>query len=99
MAWAKWIVTVDANSMRPVDDIGRTAPRAILVTHGAEDEIVPVRHAYTLFKAAEEPKELWVVPDAHHVGARDMDPDMYFRKLESFLSQALSRDAASLPTA
>src|SRR5919202_6131845 len=75
MRWAKWIVHVDASRLRPVDVIGRISPRPIMLTHGGLDEIVPVRHAHTLFKAAEEPKELWVVPNAHHVGARDIDPD------------------------
>jgi fermentation-respiration switch protein FrsA (DUF1100 family) len=60
-----------------------------LITHGVLDEIVPVRHAYTLFKAAEEPKELWVVQGAHHVGARDNDPDRYFERVERFLREAL----------
>src|ERR687885_342945 len=92
MHWAKWIVHVDASRLRPVDVIGQISPRPLLITHGGLDEIVPVRHAHTLFKAAEEPKELWVVPDAHHVGARDTDPDGYFTRIERFLRQALSVD-------
>jgi fermentation-respiration switch protein FrsA (DUF1100 family) len=56
-----------------------------------------VRHAYTLFKAAEEPKELWIVPGAHHVGARDSDPDGYFARVSSFLAQALNPAGAALP--
>jgi fermentation-respiration switch protein FrsA (DUF1100 family) len=89
MQWAKVIVHVDASQLRPIDVVGRISPRPILITHGVEDEIVPVRHAYTLFKAAEEPKDLWVVPGAHHVGARDSVPDEYYERIEGFLSQAL----------
>ena len=96
---AKWIMHLDANQLRPVDVIGRISPRPVLLTHGTLDEIVPVRHAHTLFKAAEEPKELWVVPGAHHVEARDLDPDGYFNRVEHFLNEALSPAAALLPTA
>lgn len=96
---AKWMMHLDATQLRPIDEIGRIAPRPILLTHGTLDEIVPVRHAYTLFKAAEEPKELWIVPGAHHVGARDQDPDGYFLKVERFLQQALSPADALLPSA
>jgi len=96
---AKWMIHVDAEQLRPIDVIGRIAPRPILLTHGMLDEIVPVRHAYTLFKAAEEPKELWIVPGAHHVGARDEDPDGYFLKVEQFLREALNPAGALLPTA
>jgi uncharacterized protein len=92
MAWAKWIVNVDATRLRPVDVIGRIAPRPVMITHGLLDEIVPVQQAYTLFKAAEEPKELWVVPGAHHVGARDTQPDEYFERVEAFLRAALTAD-------
>jgi fermentation-respiration switch protein FrsA (DUF1100 family) len=89
IAWARWLVHVDAHELRPVDVVGRIAPRPLLITHGADDEIVPVRHAYTLFKAAEEPKDLWIVPGAHHVGARDTDPEAYFERVEAFLRDAL----------
>lgn len=95
MQWAKWIVHVDAAQLRPIDVIGRIAPRPILITHGVNDEIVPVRHAETLFKAAEEPKDLWIVPEAHHVGARDLDPDGYFSRVEGFLRAALNRSTVA----
>lgn len=100
MHWGRWIANVDATQLRPVDVIGRVTPRPILITHGELDEIVPVRHAHFLFKAAEEPKELWVVPEAHHVGARDLDPDTYFSRVERFLRAALNPNASldALPT-
>jgi dipeptidyl aminopeptidase/acylaminoacyl peptidase len=97
LQWAKWIVHVDASQLRPVDVIARISPRPILLTHGVLDEIVPVRHAHTLFKAAEEPKELWIVPDAHHVGARDLDPEGYFERVERFMRQALSPAGVAHP--
>jgi fermentation-respiration switch protein FrsA (DUF1100 family) len=93
LQWAKWIVHVDAAQLRPIDVIGRIAPRPIFLTHGTSDEIVPLRHAYTLFKAADEPKELWIVPGAHHVGARDDDPDGYYTRVEAFLRATLKPTA------
>lgn len=99
MHWAKWIVHVDATRLRPVDVVGRIAPRPILITHGEMDEIVPVRHAASLFQAADEPKELWLVPGAHHVGARDTDTDGYFTRIEQFFRTALRTESvAVLPT-
>jgi uncharacterized protein len=98
MRWAKWMVNVDASQLRPIDVIGQIAPRPVLIAHGAMDEIVPVRHARTLFQAAGEPKELWIDPDAHHVGARDSDPDGYFVRLERFFSEALSPAVSGRPT-
>jgi fermentation-respiration switch protein FrsA (DUF1100 family) len=87
---ARWIVNVDARQLRPVDVIRDISPRPILITHGGADEIVPAQHARLLFQAAEEPKELWLVPNAGHVGARDNDPDSYFTRVEAFLREALA---------
>jgi uncharacterized protein len=101
MAWAKWIANVDASQLRPVDVIRNIAPRPVLLVHGDLDEIVPVRHAHTLFKAADEPKELWIFAGAHHVGARDIDPEGYFQRLNGFFNDALraGEAVAALPTA
>jgi fermentation-respiration switch protein FrsA (DUF1100 family) len=102
MRWAKWLVNVDASQLRPVDVIGRIAPRPVLIAHGGLDEIVPVQHAHSLFKAAGEPKELWIEPESHHVGARDLDTDGYFVRVENFFRNALSvagpGSASLLPT-
>ena len=87
---ARWIVNVDARQLRPVDAIRAISPRPLLITHGGADEIVPAQHALLLFQAAEEPKELWIVPDVGHVGARDTNPDGYFARVEGFLRQALA---------
>jgi fermentation-respiration switch protein FrsA (DUF1100 family) len=34
--------------------------------HGDQDEYFPVEHARQLYQAANEPKELWVVPGFGH---------------------------------
>jgi fermentation-respiration switch protein FrsA (DUF1100 family) len=95
MRWAKWMVNVDASQLRPIDVIGRVSPRPLLIAHGGQDEIVPVQHAHSLFKAAGEPKELWIEPGAHHVGARDSDTDGYFVRVERFFSAAFNAVGAS----
>jgi len=45
----------------------------ILVIHGDQDEIVPIRHAHTLFKLAKEPKELKIIKGGDH---RFTDPEL-----------------------
>lgn len=51
----------------PVRAIGRIAPRPVLLIHGDQDLTIPMPHARALYAAAQEPKELWVVPGAGHV--------------------------------
>ena len=98
MQWGKWIANVDAAQLRPIDVVGQISPRPVMIAHGALDEIVPVRHAHSLFKAAGEPKELWIEPTAHHVGARDTNTDAYFATVERFLARALNPAFAARPT-
>jgi fermentation-respiration switch protein FrsA (DUF1100 family) len=38
----------------------------ILVLHGENDRVVPIRYGRTLFNAAPEPKEAWFSPEAGH---------------------------------
>ncbi len=51
---------------RPVGEISRVSPTPLLIVHGSEDETVPVREAHLLYQAAEEPKEIYIVPGGGH---------------------------------
>lgn len=42
------------------------APRPFLVIHGENDDVVPVSDARELYAAAQDPKELHIVPQADH---------------------------------
>jgi len=45
----------------------------ILVIHGDQDEIVPIKNAHTLFKLAKKPKELKIIKGGNH---RFTDPEL-----------------------
>ena len=50
----------------PAEAAGQIAPTPFLVVHGDQDMFFPVDHAYQLYEAARDPKELWVVPGFGH---------------------------------
>jgi pimeloyl-ACP methyl ester carboxylesterase len=50
----------------PAEAAARVAPIPFLVVHGDQDEYFPVEHAHQLYDAAQQPKELWVVPGFGH---------------------------------
>ncbi len=50
----------------PIDCIGRLHPRPVLILHGDADDLVPVEQAKQLYGAAQEPKELALIPGAGH---------------------------------
>ncbi|MGB7970874.1 MAG: alpha/beta fold hydrolase [Candidatus Deferrimicrobiaceae bacterium] len=49
--------------------IGRVGPVPVLILHGDADKVVPIRHGEMLYRLAEEPKQLWIVPGAGHIQA------------------------------
>jgi len=74
----------------PYDNLGKVDKLKVplLIIHGSDDEIIPVKMSHRLFAAARDPKELYIIPGAHHndtylVGGRD-----YFERLKSFIYQA-----------
>jgi len=53
-------------SFSPVDSVAGISPRALLLLHGSEDDVVPVSHVYRLYDRAGEPKEMVVIDGAGH---------------------------------
>jgi pimeloyl-ACP methyl ester carboxylesterase len=50
----------------PADAAAKIAPTPLLIVHGDKDEFFPADHAEQLFEAANQPKELWIVPGFGH---------------------------------
>lgn len=61
--------------------------RPILFIHGAKDNIVPSQMVYENYKAANEPKELWVTPLAGHAQSFSMYKKQYRQKVKVFLDK------------
>ena len=81
----------DVAPFRVVDML---APRPLLLIHGTDDDMIPVNHAYRLFEAAGEPKELWIAPGANHCGAYFLDRAAYCRRVIGFFRAGLASDEA-----
>ncbi|GAA3959748.1 alpha/beta fold hydrolase [Actinomadura viridis] len=56
----------------------RIAPVPLLVVHGDADAFLPIEHAYQLYEAARDPRELWVEPGFGHAEAA-ATPDLIKR--------------------
>ena len=50
----------------PADAAARISPVPLLIVHGDQDGYFPVEHAQRLYAAAQEPKELWIIPGFGH---------------------------------
>jgi dipeptidyl aminopeptidase/acylaminoacyl peptidase len=75
--------------MVPRDVIGRIAPRPTFIIGGELDTLVPKFMAEQLYAAAGGPKELWIVPGAHHVDYARVAAQAYRAKLVDFFTRTL----------
>ena len=57
---------IDLDDLRPVDVVDRLSPRPLLLIHGAADDVVVPSESERNYAAANEPKELVLVPEAGH---------------------------------
>ncbi len=79
-------VSLEALSpIRGIVDIG--AP--LLLIAGDQDRHATLEQSRTLFRAAPEPKELWVLPEAAHQDFYRLAPREYERRVLSFLGRTL----------
>jgi alpha-beta hydrolase superfamily lysophospholipase len=61
----------------------------VFVIHGTADILTHEDHAHRLYKAANEPKEIWI-NDSGHAWSAWTYPDLYRHKVLEFLDSALS---------
>jgi uncharacterized protein len=87
--WAERIVGFPASAVAPVAAAARLAPRPLLLIHGEADAYTPIAQSRALYDAAGEPRELWPVPDAPHVGSHSTVPEEYERRVAAFFRGAL----------
>jgi uncharacterized protein len=87
--FAEKLVGVKVGAIRPLDAVASLSPRPLLIIHGTADRMVALKDAYLLYETAEEPKEIWTIPGADHVQARQLDPWGYTERVADFFTKAL----------
>ena len=71
----------------PYDILGKITQLSVpvLIIHGAEDEIIPVAMGRRVFAAANSPKDLYIIPGAHHNDTYIVGGRTYFERLKAFI--------------
>lgn len=55
-----------ALTLQPQEYIRGLSSRPVLIIHGEKDELIPPEHAHRLYRAASQPKELFMIEGAGH---------------------------------
>lgn len=93
-SWVTWLFHPLAGRLAyerldPVRHIGSLSPLPILIMHGDRDPVVGYHHAYTLYEAAKEPKELWINFGGGHINSLidKTSRDRFAEKIEAMIAQ------------
>jgi len=86
---AGWRLGVNLEEADPARWVGRIAPRALILIHGANDPYTSTEEVRALFAAAGEPKEIWVVRGANHRDVDEVEPEAYKDKVMTFFARWL----------
>lgn len=81
------VVGEDIAASRPIDEIGRIAPRPLLIVHAADDPVISVEHARRLAAAAGV--EPWIMAGDSHTDTFSHDPAAYAARVGTFFDEAL----------
>ena len=75
-----------------IDQVDEIAPRAMFLIHAPKADPDEKRFNTAFYRAAGEPKAIWGVPEAGHVGAQDARPREYEQRVTRFFDQALRKE-------
>jgi len=81
--------------MQPKDVIGSISPRPVLLIGGRQDDLVRPFMLQQLYDAAREPKELWILEEAHHVDYAAVAPEALRARLVAFFRRGLDVPATN----
>lgn len=87
--WTLRHAGVDVKAVRPIDGMCGLRGRPLLLVNGDVDPDAPAKLQASLFRAACEPKSLWVVQGAGHGQYAKVAPDEYERRLVQHFTGAL----------
>jgi fermentation-respiration switch protein FrsA (DUF1100 family) len=80
----------DICDSRPVNEIGKIAPRPVLLIHSTDDQLVTVSNAYAL-KSAGPSAQTWIVSGPEHARIYNAGPAEYVRHVSEFFNAMLWR--------
>ena len=81
---------VNITQARPIDYVSKLAGHtAIFFINGDSDDITPLPGMQALYRAASDPKQYWVVPNAGHAQSFAVDPNEYMERVDAFFDTYL----------
>ena len=85
----RWRLRISEGDIAPKNQIAAISPRPVLLIHGMADSLPSPSNSETLFAAARDPKELWLLEGSRHVAGIIDYPEEYCRRVVGFFDTHL----------
>jgi len=72
-------------------DLATMKPRPVLIIHSAADDLIPVHQAQQMYQAAQEPKEILIVPGLPHINPITDNEVLYRARMLAFFEMVFER--------
>ncbi|MBI6853975.1 alpha/beta hydrolase [Pseudomonas cichorii] len=86
----RWLLSQKFDSLDKIADIHMP----VLIVHGTDDRYVPARFSEALFEAAQEPKNLLLVPGGTHNNSMRLGRQAYSQAIQTLLKATASPEQA-----
>ncbi|MBX8475284.1 alpha/beta hydrolase [Pseudomonas cichorii] len=86
----RWLLSQKFDSLDKIADIHMP----VLIVHGTDDRYVPARFSEELFEAAQEPKNLLLVPGGTHNNSMRLGRQAYSQAIQTLLKATISPEQA-----
>jgi dipeptidyl aminopeptidase/acylaminoacyl peptidase len=81
-------------NIEPESVVGTISPAPVLIIAGEGDDMIPAENGRRLYQAAQEPKELWVIPVGGHGGTVAAAGSEYNKRVGDFFHKHLKESQA-----
>ena len=86
---SEFLAKFKANDVAPVEAV-KNIRVPVFLLHGTEDNLIKHDYSQQVFAAANEPKELWLIPGAQHNNVMEVGGEEYTRRITAFFEQHLA---------
>ena len=85
---SEFLANFRANDVSPVKAV-RQIQIPLFFLHGTEDRLIRYDYSERVYKAANQPKELWLIPGAKHHDMMEVGGEEYSRRITEFFDKNL----------
>jgi dipeptidyl aminopeptidase/acylaminoacyl peptidase len=86
-----------ASAVSPLESV-RSVHVPVLIIHGAADERIKASYSELVYRAANDPKELWLLPKARHHDMAEIGGEEYLTRICTFFETHLPQPELLRPT-